>query len=105
MSGQVYRLRYRAHNVHGWSDFSPIGEIIAATIPSQIEEPSTSINDVNVEIQWNFPANTGGTNVQISSYRVELLTMSNELIETCTTSDLYCLFPMADLLEDPYFFE
>jgi hypothetical protein len=32
-SGVSYRLRYRVRNVHGWSDFSPISTIMAATIP------------------------------------------------------------------------
>lgn len=33
-SGQTYRLRYRAHNAQGWGPYSPIGTILAATIPS-----------------------------------------------------------------------
>jgi len=35
-SGLTYRLRYRAHNVQGWSDFSPEASIIAATIPGAL---------------------------------------------------------------------
>jgi hypothetical protein len=33
-SGLTYTLRYRAHNIHGWGDFSNEVEILAATIPS-----------------------------------------------------------------------
>ena len=42
-SGSTYRLRYRAHNVYGWSDFSPEVLILAATIPSSTGEPQTTI--------------------------------------------------------------
>jgi hypothetical protein len=38
-SGYTYILKYRAHNVQGWSDFSPEVNIIAATIPGVIVEP------------------------------------------------------------------
>lgn len=31
--GAVYRFRYRASNVNGWSDYSPMTYLMAATIP------------------------------------------------------------------------
>ena len=31
--GTLYRLRYRAMNKIGWSDYSPIVYILAATVP------------------------------------------------------------------------
>jgi hypothetical protein len=33
--GMTYRVRYRARNVIGWSDYSPIGFVLAASIPEQ----------------------------------------------------------------------
>lgn len=33
-SGRTYRFRYRAKNIHGWGEFSPIEYILAATVPS-----------------------------------------------------------------------
>jgi hypothetical protein len=51
-SGKTYRLRYRAHNSQGWSDYSPIGYILAATIPGQSSQPSTQVAGVNVVISW-----------------------------------------------------
>jgi len=42
-SGLSYRLRYRAHNVHGWGPFSPVSQVLAATIPGVTEEPKTII--------------------------------------------------------------
>lgn len=62
-SGFTYKLRYRAHNVHGWSGFSPEVEILAATIPGAPEEPQTYIDNTDVVFQWTEPENTGGNNV------------------------------------------
>jgi hypothetical protein len=45
VAGTIYQVRVRAHNVHGWSDFSPILEIKAAGIPEQPEPPTTEINN------------------------------------------------------------
>jgi hypothetical protein len=32
--GLQYRARYRARNVIGWSDYSPIGFLLASSVPS-----------------------------------------------------------------------
>lgn len=37
--GVTYRLRYRARNVIGWSDYSPIGYLLAAQVPAQCQTP------------------------------------------------------------------
>jgi hypothetical protein len=71
-SGLTYRLRYRAHNVHGWSDFSPEVEILAATIPGSPSEPQTQISGTDVIFSWAAPTNTGGDLVQITNYIVEM---------------------------------
>jgi hypothetical protein len=34
-SGVMHNLRYRAKNVHGWSDYSPSELIVANTLPSK----------------------------------------------------------------------
>jgi len=34
-SGLMYNLRYRARNVHGWSEYSPTELIVANTVPSK----------------------------------------------------------------------
>lgn len=38
--GTLYRLRYRARNALGWSDYSPIVYVLAATVPQAPEQPS-----------------------------------------------------------------
>jgi hypothetical protein len=71
-SGKTYRLRYRAHNSQGWSEYSPIGEILAATIPGASSQPTTQVAGVNVVISWEQPLLTGGNNVPITKYEVEI---------------------------------
>lgn len=58
--------------MHGWSDFSPEVEILAATIPGATSEPQTTIEGTDVKLSWEAPANTGGSNVQIESYFIEI---------------------------------
>jgi hypothetical protein len=37
--GVVYRFRYRAKNIVGWSDYSDIAFILAASIPTKPPSP------------------------------------------------------------------
>jgi hypothetical protein len=39
-TGLTYRVKYRAANINGWSDWSPIGFIQTATVPSAPIAPS-----------------------------------------------------------------
>lgn len=84
--GVYYRFRYRAKNVNGWSDFSPITYIQAATIPLRPPAPvfmtatSTSIvlhilpstnTKGSVITNYNLFRNNGGNtncNISISTY-------------------------------------
>ena len=106
-SGATYRARYRAYNIHGWGPYSPEGEILAAIEPGQPSEPAISIDGTDVKIQWSAPADTGGTGVAITSYRVEIEkpdgTFEEELVNCDGTdasilSSLECLIPMEDLI-------
>jgi hypothetical protein len=38
--GITYGFRYRAKNIYGWSGFSPIAYILAASLPSTPSRPS-----------------------------------------------------------------
>lgn len=38
-SGSIFRFRYRVKNVNGWSEFSPISHIKAATLPERPPAP------------------------------------------------------------------
>jgi hypothetical protein len=77
---------------------------MAATIPGQPDQPHTIIVDTDVLISWNAPASSGGDNVPITSYSVEILINSGEYIQACEVSELQCSITMDDLLEKPYLF-
>jgi hypothetical protein len=103
-SGLTYNLRYRAHNVQGWGDYSPVVSILAATAPSQAQQPETTIVDTDIKISWSAPTSTGGVNVVISNYYVEILLEDGSFIEACSVTELYCLLPIESLLEEPFNF-
>jgi hypothetical protein len=103
-SGLTYQLRYRAHSVNGWGDFSPIASILAATIPGATSEPETTNQDTDIKVSWTAPLNSGGDNVAITSYQVDIFLVSGDYVEACLVIDLFCLIQMEDLLLDPYYF-
>jgi hypothetical protein len=72
ISGAIYRVRYRAYNVHGWGPYSPIGEIRAATPPAAPLAPTLSEDGTSMKISWSAPTDTGGTAVAINAYKVEV---------------------------------
>ena len=37
--GSQYRARYRTLNAIGWSEYSPIGYLLAASVPARPEQP------------------------------------------------------------------
>lgn len=104
-SGKTYRLRYRAHNSQGWSEYSPIGEILAATIPGASSQPTTQVAGVNVVISWEQPLLTGGNNVPITKYEVEIRRVDGTFTQVCSVTGLSCFIPMETLLQSPYNFK
>jgi hypothetical protein len=51
LKGQTYRARYRAQNLVGWSGYSPIGYLIAASVPDAPPSPrfeSATISSISV---------------------------------------------------------
>ena len=44
-SGGMYRFRFRCLNINGWSSFSPITYITAATVPTRPPVPTFSNAD------------------------------------------------------------
>lgn len=44
-SGGMYRFRYRSRNINGWSEWSPITYIRAATVPQRPPAPTFSDAD------------------------------------------------------------
>lgn len=69
--GNVYRFKYRAQNIIGWSDFSPITYIQAASIP-KAPSPVTLVSTTSTTITINIGAcfdNGGSVITSYSLYR------------------------------------
>jgi hypothetical protein len=47
-SGRTYKVRYKAYNIHGWSSYSPEGNILAATLPGAPASPTLVIAGTGV---------------------------------------------------------
>ena len=73
ISSGVSRLfKFRAFNVHGWSDFSPSFAIVSATIPTAPLNPISSVQDLSTRayFKWDFPTNSGGVGVSYTAFKV-----------------------------------
>jgi hypothetical protein len=57
VSGQLYRLRYRALNEIGFGPYSDIAYILTATVPYNPTPVTTTIVGSNVVISWKMPFN------------------------------------------------
>jgi hypothetical protein len=62
--GALFRARYRVKNIIGWSDYSPIGYILAAVVPSTPPQPAiVSAQAESILIQIFPSADEGGTDI------------------------------------------
>ncbi len=50
--GLQYSFKYRARNMQGISDFSPITQIYAGTVPAQLNSASTTLVNSDVIVSW-----------------------------------------------------
>lgn len=84
-TGGLYRVRYRALNRIGWSDYSPIGYILAAQVPATPSPPTITINGINSIVSWTLPLNKGSEIVQ-----AEITLLPGNIIDTvnCDGSSL-----------------
>jgi len=53
LSGVMYNVRYRARNVHGWSNYSPTEIIVANTVPSKPLNVRTLNVDDKLVVAWD----------------------------------------------------
>jgi hypothetical protein len=68
-TGMTYRFRYRAMNVNGWSDWSPIGYIQASGKPLAPIPPSLfASDDETITLNINPTLDNGGS--PILSYKL-----------------------------------
>lgn len=74
-SGVSRLFKFRAQNVHGWSDFSPSFAIVSATIPTAPLNPKSSVQEFSTRayFEWDFPANSGGVAIPYTAFKVFIL--------------------------------
>lgn len=53
--GSTYKVRVRAHNLHGWGDWSNATIIRSTGIPDKPLPPTTIMNNIYVRITWVDP--------------------------------------------------
>lgn len=53
--GDTYKVRVRAHNLHGWGDWSTPSIILSTGTPDKPDPPGTIINNLSVLINWQDP--------------------------------------------------
>jgi hypothetical protein len=102
--GTSYRFHVRAHNNHGWGDWSEYQVVVAASTPEAPDEPVTSIENIYVKIAWGAPASNSG---QLDGYDVYVAqsdgvfvleaTYCNGFTSAEILADAYCLIPMTVL--------
>ena len=113
-SGQTYSLRYRAENVHGWSDYSePNAEILASSVPSEplnVVTANVALSTA-VTITWDAPLDSGGDGIAIDTYFIYIF--GKDGVDSFETADCdgtdqaifdarSCEVEMATLISAPY---
>ena len=68
-TGVQYRFRYRSRNINGWSDWSPITYIQAATVPSRPPAPAFLSAD-STSITFSLSPSTDNKGSDILSYKL-----------------------------------
>ena len=63
--GNTYQFRVRARNAVGFSPYSTVFSILAATVPSKPASPTTTLSgdSTQVVIDWTAPADSGGITI------------------------------------------
>ena len=54
-AGLSYKLQVRAHNLHGWGEWSDPTIVLSTGVPDQPDPPLTEINNIFVRISWTDP--------------------------------------------------
>jgi len=65
-TGQTYRFRLKAHNMHGWGDLSAELIIVSSGVPAKPLAASVTIVNLDVLVEWTAPFDNYG---QITNYK------------------------------------
>lgn len=107
IAGAQYEFRIRVANVYGYSDWSPISTIQAATIPGTITSIGVQIVGTFVQISWSQPTSNYAS---ISMYDIEIKGKDNSYYQELTDCNgansliiatKSCMIPMANFLLTP----
>ena len=64
VDGGLYRFRYRARNVNGWSGFSPIAYVRAASVPARPAAPTLdSVDATSISVSLSRSLDDGGSEI------------------------------------------
>lgn len=69
MGGTTYKVRVRALNKHGWSNWSSVVNVRAATKPSSSITITTTNSSTSIVISWTQPYNSG---LDITAYYIAI---------------------------------
>jgi hypothetical protein len=94
-----YRVRYRAKNIFGWSEYSAVTSIYTIMVPDVTPDPlSITLIGTNVVFNWDEPAARGTPityyNVQVQSHDGSFIVHPDYCHEVTL---LTCSFPMTTL--------
>jgi hypothetical protein len=85
--GLSYRIRYRAKNAYGWSDYSDVATVLAAQAPAKPSSaPSiVSTSDTEIQVRLDLDVENGGS--PINKYRLEINAggLSNDVFTEVTS--------------------
>lgn len=71
-AGQAYKFKVQACNAIGCGADSVEFTVIAATVPSEPDPPTTTASADSIEIAWTAPSNQGGGAITVTSYTLEI---------------------------------
>lgn len=109
VTNKNYQFRYKARNIFGWSNWSPVGIIRTITVPSKPAVPTTTLQADNVLIEWVQPS-LGGNDVLVE-YEIKIRGKDNQLyseLTYCNGQDALvkqnaeCLIPMSVFWTSPF---
>ena len=106
--GTLYKMKYRAINIHGQGSFSPEASIYASTIPDKLAAPVTSLLNTTVTIVWAVTPNDHSQGV--TKYSIKFLASNGTYIEDSGCSGaspaivaaLTCTIQMTKFTSSPF---
>jgi len=107
LAGQLYQVRVRAKNTHGWGPESGVLSIYAAAVPEAPGAPTTAQEGVSMRIAWAAPDNNGlvVTAYQILIREADGATWTEAAAcdgsDSTTVANLYCDVPLSTLRASP----